>query len=262
MCIYCREIDLLQCLHLHSTRISTYPIGFFTVGILLTGGVGAIAQIQTYNPLYAIFVIVATSVIVYFGVLSGVGIGGDTFPDENSIPFSTSLANHYKRLKNTKGGDAAVADVLGTPIDVLREQNNLAKILDNDEWRRNVMRSSVTSSLASDEPDGPGIMMRAMHSKINTAPVEEGREELYSQYQKSKQESPPTAESFDALLRDLGLGELLGLITAAELDLETLRALAKHNAVVATNLLKDAGVTVPGHNAKIVAALLDIDRRN
>ena len=172
------------------------------------------------------------------------------------------MAHHYKYLKNTEGGDAAVADVLDTPIDVLREQNELAKILNNDEWRKKAMRSSVTTSFASDDGDGPGIMMQAMHSKTNTAPAEKSREELYSHYQKSKQESPPPAENFDALLRDLRLGERLGPITAADLDLGTLRALAQRDVVYCGNLLKDAGVTVPGHNAKIVAALLDIDRRN
>ena len=99
-----REIDLLQCLHKHSTRISCYPQALMAVGFVFLAAASIIAQVQTYNPLYAIFAI-APLCLTVFGLLSGVGIGGDTFPDENSIPFNTSLANHYNRLKNKEDGD-------------------------------------------------------------------------------------------------------------------------------------------------------------
>ena len=52
----------------------------------------------------------------------------------------------------TRRKSESVADVLDTPVDVLREQSRLAKVLDNDAWRlRSLSRNSITASTKFDD---------------------------------------------------------------------------------------------------------------
>ena len=70
----------------------------------------------------------------------------------------------------------------------------------------------------------------------------------------------PAMDNFDSLLSTLGLDDLCETLAAAQLEFEDLHSLAQHDAACCTNELEKAGVRVPGHRVKIVAALLNMNK--
>ena len=63
-----------------------------------------------------------------------------------------------------------VGDVLDTPMDVLREQSRLAKLLDDDTWRQNIIRS-VSQDATGDRNNPGGVEMTRIESNVNSETV-------------------------------------------------------------------------------------------
>ena len=160
-----REIDLLKTFHKHGWKIEQIPRISFSVGVIGMVGAIAIAQIKTYNVFYAIFPGVALAVFFLASYFPGEEIHNPR--DMNAIyaaskyfgvdpPDGEKEFGHEDRKQAmidwTRRKSEIVADVLDTPVDVLREQSRLAKVLDNDAWRqRSLSRNSITASTKFDD---------------------------------------------------------------------------------------------------------------
>ena len=102
--------------------------------------------------------VVCVFIILFCGINPGLAVQGLVGSvDHKYTPFADQKRLRMPKTSNGELDTRAIADVLDTPIDVLREQCRLAKILDDDSWRQNAMRSSVTASVSGS--DSPGVEM-------------------------------------------------------------------------------------------------------
>ena len=252
-----REIDLIHTLYRFNIES---PDTFFIIGCVFMTISIVITQVATYHLLvYILAGVVAILALLIFSMIPGwdlnavcVGKCGTTYGsswDADKIKFIPNLGVRLPVLKNAGWDMAAMTDILDTPLDVLHKQNLLAQLLDDDSWRKKAMRSSVTASFSD---DGPGVEMPTV--------VGDQQDERTENDCDQDNEQQPEAETLDSLLKALGLEPLLETLAAAQLDFGTLCSLAEQDAVCCTHELKEAGVTVPGHRAKIIAALLKMKK--
>ena len=181
-----REIDLLNSINKYYKQIIYIP-GFSFIGGCTSMMIAmAIAQTAAYNPIYVIGAVVAAVSGLYYGMFQGAMILGGVHDAPSNMTINVwDRLGFFKidprsKPEDKQGDEAAavdvaakIADVLDTPIDVLRQQNQLAKVLDDDTWRQTAMRSSLSdSSMGSMFGDSePGISMSPLRHHHNNNPM-------------------------------------------------------------------------------------------
>ena len=223
---WAREADFLKAVHRHGEKIEMIPMWTFIMGIVCFVGAIAVAQVTLYNSVYIAFAIAATLFVVVLATGMGEtilmqfdGVDSDGFP--NSIWLAARFNNKLKTASGEPdvGNIKRIADVLDTPIDVLRKQHKLAKVLDDDSWRQSAMRSSIADSNSDDldESGGAaaGITMSAMHASEKKSTEEDASEDAVAAMAKVLEAiSPELGEYAEMFVSEKLTPELLGCLAA------------------------------------------------
>ena len=255
--VWTRDIDLIHSLFRYGGTINVQTQALFFIGLVFLICSIVIAQVATYkDPTYILFGGFLIVLVFGLGLLPGMKIYGSwpwpLVPDKDTVKFVPDAVTKAEKLIKAGVSNAEIIDIQDTPIDVLRKQNKLAKLLDDDSWRQGAMLGSVmATSFSNDNKPGTEMMPTKVGDRQDEHAENDGDQD---------NEQQPEAETLDSLLKALELESLLETLAAAHLDFGTLCSLAEQNAIYCSHELKEAGVTVPGHRAKIIAALLKMKK--